>query len=573
MSQSFALRDSFIELDARERAAALLDAGTFYELLDPFQRIESPHLAAQGIVPQSDDGVVVAKGDVDGHPAVVVAVDGKFQGGAIGEVSGAKIAGALELALEDNRNGFPRRAVLIVESGGVRLQEGNFGLLAIAEIQAAIVALRRYQPVVCIIAGMIGCFGGMSIAAGLCSKIIMTRQGRLQLNGPEVIEQEAGIQELDSRDKRLIWSMAGGEQRVGTRMADVLVHDDTEEIRQAVHVLYRDGDPKAARSSRVDQFLTRLAKVNPDSKPSPHPQDLRILWGMEDHAEEALIRRLERQWKRSGGSGDETVSRGRTFFQKLTKGGKPVFVGAPSVLSADGVIGDERVRFVSVVPDKSNRFYRARNGEVGLEEGWSIARCVRQVVEEDEGCDKRAIVAIVDVPSQAYGYQEELLGIHLACAAAVDAYATARLAGHPVIALIVGQAISGAFLAHGLQANRIVALDDPQVAVQVMSKPSAARVTHRSIAELEETARKLPATAYDIKSFATLGALHGLIGQVHADEPSLHDMETVISALLDAIAAARKSPPDLSSRLMSKEAQASRSLSILVRAKLAEQWR
>jgi malonate decarboxylase gamma subunit len=48
-----------------------------------------------------------------------------------------------------------------------------------------------------------------------------------------------------------------------------------------------------------------------------------------------------------------------------------------------------------------------------------------------------------------------LLGIHLACAAAVDAYASARLAGHPVIALLVGKAMSGAFLAHGYQAEYV----------------------------------------------------------------------------------------------------------------------
>ncbi len=41
-----AARHSFIELPARERAAALLDPGTFRELLGPFDRLESPWLAA-----------------------------------------------------------------------------------------------------------------------------------------------------------------------------------------------------------------------------------------------------------------------------------------------------------------------------------------------------------------------------------------------------------------------------------------------------------------------------------------------------------------------------------------------
>ena len=93
---------SFIELKARQRAHALLDEGSYRELLDPFEGVMSPWLGAQGIVPQADDGMVVAKGTINGKPAVVVAIEGAFQGGSMGEVSGAKMAAALELAAEDN---------------------------------------------------------------------------------------------------------------------------------------------------------------------------------------------------------------------------------------------------------------------------------------------------------------------------------------------------------------------------------------------------------------------------------------------------------------------------------------
>ena len=197
---------SFIELKARQRAHALLDEDSYRELLDPFEGVMSPWLGAQGIVPQADDGMVVAKGTINGKPAVVVAIEGAFQGGSMGEVSGAKMAAALELAAEDNRNGIPTQAVLSLETGGVRLQEANLGLAAIADIHAAIVDLRRYTPVVGIVAGTVGCFGGMSIAAALCSYLIVTREARLGLNGPQVIEQEAGIEEYDSRDRPFIWS-------------------------------------------------------------------------------------------------------------------------------------------------------------------------------------------------------------------------------------------------------------------------------------------------------------------------------------------------------------------------------
>jgi malonate decarboxylase beta subunit len=271
-----ATRTKYTELSARERAAALLDPGTFRELIGPFERLESPHLEPQGVVPASDDGVVVARGQLDGDEAVVLAVEGLFQGGGIGEVSGAKIAGTVELALRDAERGRTVRPVLLLESGGIRLQEANLGLLAVAEIHTAIVALRSHVPVVGVVAGMVGCFGGIAIAGGLCSYVVMTREGRLGLNGPQVIEQEAGVAELDSDDRRLVWEAIGGEQRVATGMADALVEDDAAAIAEAVRAACDAGMPAEYRSAQVGFYEARLARINV-SEPLDGPA-LRALW-------------------------------------------------------------------------------------------------------------------------------------------------------------------------------------------------------------------------------------------------------------------------------------------------------
>src|ERR1700730_4219697 len=91
-------RHSFVELDARARALALFDADTARELLGPFDRVQSPWLSLQGVTPQADDGCVVARGQIAGENAVVIALEGAFQGGSMGEVSGAKFSAALDLA-------------------------------------------------------------------------------------------------------------------------------------------------------------------------------------------------------------------------------------------------------------------------------------------------------------------------------------------------------------------------------------------------------------------------------------------------------------------------------------------
>lgn len=268
---------SFIELRARERARLLLDEGTFRELLDPFEGIVSPWLGPQGIVPQSDDGMVVAKGTLNGEPAVVIAIEGSFQGGSMGEVSGAKMAAALELAAEDNRNGIPTQAVLCLETGGVRLQEANLGLAAIADIHAAIVDLRRYTPVIGVIAGTVGCFGGMSIAAALCSYLIVTREARLGLNGPQVIEQEAGIDEYDSRDRPFIWSMTGGEARAQSGLVDALVGDGVHAVKQAVNDAIAKGVPAKHRTDNYAWYLERL--TNFDTRKQADAEQIKQLFG------------------------------------------------------------------------------------------------------------------------------------------------------------------------------------------------------------------------------------------------------------------------------------------------------
>jgi malonate decarboxylase beta subunit len=256
------LGQSFIELRARERVHALLDPESRHELLSPYDRVISPWLLQQGIVAQFDDGVAVFRGKVSGHRAVVIATERAFLGGSIGEVSGTKIACALELACKDTQAGVPTGAVLILDTGGVRLQEANLGLAVISEIHSGIVALRQHVPVIGIVAGMVGCFGGMALSAALCSSLIMTRQGRLGMNGAEVIEQEAGIDELDSADRELIWSIQGGEQRYSTNLVDALVRDDVSEIKRAVAIALERGLSTEYRTDQIANYLRLLRAVD-----------------------------------------------------------------------------------------------------------------------------------------------------------------------------------------------------------------------------------------------------------------------------------------------------------------------
>jgi malonate decarboxylase beta subunit len=221
---------SYYEATARQRLAIILDADTFREILPPAARVTSPHLRVLDSPVAFDDGIVVGSGVISGRHVHIAAQEGGFMGGAVGEVHGAKLCGLLERA---------RRAreatVLLVESGGVRLQEANAGLIAVSEVIRAILAARADGlPVIAVIGGQYGCFGGMGIAATCCSALIMSEEGRLGLSGPEVIETARGVDEFDSRDRARVWRTTGGRHRYLLGDCTAFVEDSLAAFRQAI---------------------------------------------------------------------------------------------------------------------------------------------------------------------------------------------------------------------------------------------------------------------------------------------------------------------------------------------------
>lgn len=155
--------------------------------------------------------------------------------------------------------------------------------------------------------------------------------------------------------------------------------------------------------------------------------------------------------------------------------------------------------------------------------------------------------------SQAYGRREETAAIFLAAAAAADA--SARMKGHPVIALVAGQATSGGFLTHGYQANRILTFDDGDVVIHAMHKEAAARITLRSVAELERLGHQILPMSYDIRDYAKLGLLHKLLHVQDPDNPSPATVAQMRKELIDAIADARAGSTDLRNHFGSEGAR------------------
>ncbi len=275
---------SYLEANARGRIGHLLDAHSFEEFLPPSERITSPHLAQLDAPISFDDGVVIGRGSLQGKTVFAAAQEGGFMGGAVGEVHGAKLVGLLKRAIEER----VYAVVLLLETGGVRLHEANAGLIAVSEVMRAVLDVRAAGiPVIALIGGANGCFGGMGIVARCTNAIVMSEEGRLAMSGPEVIETANGVEEFDSRDRALVWRTTGGKHRYLTGDCQMLVPDNISAFRQAaidmLDKLHTDGAggielSLASLESEQQQLASRLQVFGNQ----PDPLDIWASLGMPD---------------------------------------------------------------------------------------------------------------------------------------------------------------------------------------------------------------------------------------------------------------------------------------------------
>ena len=255
---------SWYEATARQRVLALVDPGSFHEVLPPTARRMSPHLPLFDLPRAFDDGIVVGRAALDGSPILIAAQEGRFMGGAFGEVHGGKLVGLLRAALDLK----PKAVLILFDTGGVRLQEANAGETAIAETMRAIVDVRAAGiPVIGLIGGRAGCYGGGGLIAGTCSRLAVSEGGRISVSGPEVIETNKGAEEFDSRDRALVWRTMGGKHRRIIGGADAFCADTVAAFRHAALDLIGrapafDLDTLEAEQARLETRIVRFGECH-----------------------------------------------------------------------------------------------------------------------------------------------------------------------------------------------------------------------------------------------------------------------------------------------------------------------
>jgi len=188
----------------------------------------------------------------------------------------------------------------------------------------------------------------------------------------------------------------------------------------------------------------------------------------------------------------------------------------PGVVVGTAALAGRTVTVIATDAKVRNpRFPVVMAGVIGLEEAYKMAAAVYLTIEADCGkpaSDKRPLVLLVDTPGNAPGKVEEIFGMNCATGAYQLALAEARQHGHPVVAMIIGRAISGAFLCHGLQADRVITLSKKfGTMIHVMPLSSIARITKMDIERLEKLSRSNPVFASGAEYFHKLGGVEEII--------------------------------------------------------------
>lgn len=200
------------DIPARDRVAMLVDAGTFSEIdaaltsTDPLGfDVGKPYTGQLEAAKERTglaEAVVTGRAAIGGTAAVVGVMDRRFIGASMGSVVGEKVTRAFELALAAR---LP--IVLVVASGGARMQEGMLSLMQMAKTAAA--ARRLHDagvPFVSILTDPT--YGGVTASFATLADVIIAEPGaRIGFAGPNVIEQTIkqslpkGFQSAESFEK------------------------------------------------------------------------------------------------------------------------------------------------------------------------------------------------------------------------------------------------------------------------------------------------------------------------------------------------------------------------------------
>ena len=386
------------ERDPERRLRALFDSGSL--------RL----LAAR-----DDSGVLWARGEVDGTAAIAYATDATRMGGAMGVEGCQHVVDAIDTAVRER---VP--VIGIWHSGGARLAEGVVALDSVGQVFAAMVRASGRVPQISVVLGPAA--GGAAYGPALTDIVIMSKDGRIFVTGPEVVRSVTGEQ-VDM--ERL-----GGPESHGRRSG-------------VVHVTTEDDDTALAEARRLASLLGRQGRLTPT-----------------DVAADADL----------GATMPAAANRAydvRPVVKALLDepGVELHAKWAPSIVTTLGRFAGRTVGVIANNPLRLGGCLDASSAE-------KAARFVRM-------CDAFGVplIVLVDVPGYLPGLGQEWDGVVRRGAKLLHAFAEAVV---PRVTLVTRKSYGGAYIAmnsRALGATAVFAWPDAEIAV--MGAGAAVSILHR----------------------------------------------------------------------------------------------
>lgn len=156
---------------------------------DPEVRLRSlfDHDTLRLLVGWDGSGVLYARGEIDGTPAIAYATDGTRMGGALGYEGCRHIVDAIDTAVRER---VP--VVGLWHSAGARVNEGVVALDGVGQVFAAMVRASGRVPQVSVVLGAAA--GGAAYGPALTDVVVMSGGGRIFVTGPDVVRSVTGEQ-------------------------------------------------------------------------------------------------------------------------------------------------------------------------------------------------------------------------------------------------------------------------------------------------------------------------------------------------------------------------------------------
>ena len=371
------------------------------------------------LAPRDDSGVVWARGEIDGTPAIAYATDGTRMGGAMGIEGCQHVVDAIDTAVRE------RVPVLgLWHSGGARLAEGVVALDGVGQVFAAMVRASGRVPQISVVLGPAA--GGAAYGPALTDIVIMSKGGRIFVTGPEVVRSVTGEQ-VDM--ERL-----GGPEPHGRRSG-------------VVHITTRDDDAAMTDARRLTSLLGRQGRLSPADIPDGAGDGHNLGATMPAQANRAydvkpVVRALL----------DEP---GVELHAKW----------APNISTTLGRFAGRTVGVVANNPLRLGGCLDATSAE-------KAARFVRM-------CDSLGVplIVLVDVPGYLPGLGQEWDGVVRRGAKLLHAFAEAVV---PRVTLVTRKAYGGAYIAMNSRALGATAVFAwPSAEVAVMGASAAVNILHR----------------------------------------------------------------------------------------------